>query len=98
MGMLFLRTLRQLGKRLPEGVSVVGYGDVAHVALVDPPLATVQVPYTMMAHKAVNKLLAMVDSPAAALEHDVTLFSTPLIARRSMGPAPASGSPVTTPV
>lgn len=52
-----LRSLRRLGLRVPEDVSVVGFDDTRLAAALDPPLTTVHQPYEELGHRAVELLL-----------------------------------------
>ncbi|HLU71816.1 MAG TPA: LacI family DNA-binding transcriptional regulator [Nonomuraea sp.] len=51
-----LRSLRTGGTRIPEDVSVVGFDDVGHATMCDPPLTTVRQPVEEMAAEAVRLL------------------------------------------
>ncbi|MER5627930.1 LacI family DNA-binding transcriptional regulator [Streptosporangium sp. NPDC002544] len=51
-----LRALRLGGVRVPEEISVVGFDDVGHAAMCDPPLTTVRQPVEEMAAEAVRLL------------------------------------------
>ncbi len=90
IALIFLRILRRKGYRVPEDISVVGFGDLARVHLSDPSLSTVRVPYQAMGRTAVTELLALIDNPELAQEHKEVLFETNLIVRESSGPAPHS--------
>ena len=51
-----VRSLRFGGARVPEDVAVVGFDDVAHATMCDPPLSTVRQPVEEMAAEAVRLL------------------------------------------
>lgn len=53
------RTLKQLGLRIPEDVSVVGFDGAPVSQWLEPQLATMKQPCQEMGHKAVQILLAM---------------------------------------
>ncbi|RYX84128.1 LacI family transcriptional regulator [bacterium] len=90
IGLIFLRQLRRQGYRVPEDISIVGFGDLARVHLSDPSLSTVHVPYQAMGRAAVAELLALLEDPEQAQEHKEVLFETTFIPRESSGPAPTS--------
>ncbi len=48
---------RDVGLRIPEDVSIVGYDDIALTEVVHPPLTTVRQPIQAIAHAAVERLL-----------------------------------------
>ena len=85
MALHFLRFLRRLGKRVPEDISVVGFGDLARVGLSDPALSTVKVPYLEMGRAAVEELLILLNDAQLARQHKEVLFATTLVARESSG-------------
>ncbi|WP_329588975.1 LacI family DNA-binding transcriptional regulator [Nonomuraea sp. LP-02] len=51
-----VRSLRLGGVRVPEDVAVVGFDDVGHATMCDPPLSTVRQPVEEMAAEAVRLL------------------------------------------
>ncbi|SHL47733.1 LacI family DNA-binding transcriptional regulator [Actinacidiphila paucisporea] len=60
-----IRALHDLGRRVPEDVSVVGVDDIALAAYCSPPLTTVAQPFAEMGALAVAHLLRQVARPAA---------------------------------
>jgi LacI family transcriptional regulator len=69
--------VRRSGRRLPDDLSLVVYGDPAWFVLADPPLTMVQVPYAGLAQRAARLLLSALDAreagtrPPAAGPHRV---------------------------
>jgi LacI family xylobiose transport system transcriptional regulator len=53
-----MRAARDLGLRVPEDVSIVGYDDVDVAQFTDPPLTTVHQPIRRKGEEAVRLLLA----------------------------------------
>jgi LacI family transcriptional regulator len=53
---------RESGRRIPDELSLVVYGDPAWFALADPPLTTVQVGYAELARQAARLLLDALDA------------------------------------
>jgi len=53
-----MRTARDLGLRVPEDVSIIGYDDVDVAQFTDPPLTTVHQPIRRKGEEAVRLLLA----------------------------------------
>ena len=88
--LMFLRLLRRKGYRVPEDISVVGFGNLARVHLSDPSLSTVRDPSQDMGRAAVTELFALLDHPEQAQEHKEMLFETSFIQRESSGPAPTA--------
>ena len=89
IALLYLRALRAMGKNVPGDVSVMGFGDLARVALSDPALSTVRVHYNEMGREAVRQIVAMIKNPDMSHEHRVIWFPTELVLRDSIGPANA---------
>ena len=89
--------LRELGQRVPQEVSVVGFDDIDLAPHVDPPLTTVHQPIRRKGEEAVRLLLTVVDRrDQVRPEH--RRLETRLIVRGSTGPVPppfgeAAGAP-----
>lgn len=80
-----IRALTEMGRRVPEDVSVVGMDDIALARYSTPPLTTVRQPFADMGRIAVEHVVALIDDPEAARE---TLTIQPeLQVRGSSGPA-----------
>jgi DNA-binding LacI/PurR family transcriptional regulator len=90
-----MRAAGELGLRVPDDLSVVGYDDIDLAALVAPPLTTVHQPVRRKGIDAVRLLLAEVEAdPPARPEH--LRLETRLVVRGST--APQSNPPATVPV
>jgi DNA-binding LacI/PurR family transcriptional regulator len=78
------RAAREIGLRIPEDLSVVGFDDLPVVAWADPPLTTVHQPLTEMAVAATELALALgrgEQAPQLGLE-----IATTLVVRESTAP------------
>lgn len=75
-----LKALRELGKRVPEDVAVVGFEDSPIAAQTDPPLTTVYQPMEEMGRQMVRLLLARIRGEE---EPDRVLLDTHLVHRQS---------------
>lgn len=78
-----LSVASQLGLRIPEDLSVVGYNDVPVVSRLPVPLTSVRVPFAQIAAGAISLLLDDNDPAGKTLTYAPTL-----IPRRSTGPSP----------
>ncbi len=58
--------LKELGKRVPEDVSLAGFGDSWAGSLVDPPLTTVHLYHNQCGTDAANYILALLEEPELA--------------------------------
>lgn len=76
--------LRELGKRVPEDVSVVGFDDISLAQLVTPALTTVHQPLADMGRAAARQLLRMLDG--RALDSLRIQLATTLVIRGSTAP------------
>ncbi len=80
-----LRAAAELGLRVPEDLSVVGFDDVPQASTTTPPLTTVRQPLAEIGGQAVEMLLAMLRGDTAP---DHVRLATTLRVRHSTGPAP----------
>ncbi|MFQ4149272.1 LacI family DNA-binding transcriptional regulator [Arthrobacter sp. LAPM80] len=81
-----LRALNELGRRVPEDVSVVGIDDIDLAAFSNPPLTTVRQSFEETGRRAVQQLVAYIADPSISTEPD--LVSPTLIVRASTAPPP----------
>lgn len=73
----------ELGLRVPEDLSVVGFDDIPESALCTPPLTTVAQPIRRMGQCAIELLIRLIRGEPAGATH-ITL-ATSLVERRSTG-------------
>lgn len=79
-----IRTIRRLGLRVPEDVSVMGYSDFSFATLMDPALTTISQPFEEMGAVATRILLKKLQNPDREEEGSSrVLLPTKLIARES---------------
>ena len=83
-----LRAAHELGLRVPEDLSVVGYDNVSVSKWIQPALTTVHQPLQEMAATATQMLLQLADNQPLA--HQRIELATELIVRRSTAPPPAN--------
>lgn len=81
-----LRAAHELGLRVPQDLSVVGYDNVPLSEWIEPALTTVHQPLREMAATAARMLLQLADNQPLA--HQRIELATELIVRRSTGPPP----------
>jgi len=82
-----LEALNSYGHKVPEDISIVGFDDLFITRHTNPPLTTVQQPWSRMGQLAVTKI----DNILAGRDTDmggITILECPLIVRESTGPAP----------
>ncbi|WP_214109863.1 LacI family DNA-binding transcriptional regulator [Acrocarpospora catenulata] len=82
-----IRGARQLGLRVPEDVSVVGFDDSPMTAYLDPPLTTLRQPVREMGLTAVANLLDEIRGLTAPCSE--LLYRPELVVRNSTAPVPA---------
>jgi DNA-binding LacI/PurR family transcriptional regulator len=75
--------LKELNRRVPEDVAVVGYDNIAIAEWYDPPLTTVDQPHYQMGQRAMQAMLNRLENLGDSEE--VVKFETSLIIRRSSG-------------
>ena len=83
-----MRAAADLGLRIPEDLSVVGFDDIDLGGFVDPALTTVHQPIRLKGADAIRLLLREVDGSSSLAPEHVRL-ATKLVVRASTGPAPA---------
>jgi LacI family transcriptional regulator len=83
---------RELGLRIPDDLSVVGFDNEAFTADMAPPLSTMELPHTDMARHAVEELHRMIMLPGSRPRHQRMKFDCPLILRQSIAPRETCGA------
>ena len=61
-----MRVLRDLGRRIPDDVAVIGFEDSAIARQTDPPLTTVHQPVEAMGREMARLLLARIGGAGAS--------------------------------
>jgi DNA-binding LacI/PurR family transcriptional regulator len=77
---------RELGLRVPEDLSVIGFDDLEIAAHANPPLTTVHQPIAQKGEEAARLLLRMIEKPDERPGHKT--LDTRFIIRASTAPAP----------
>ena len=77
----FMQELQFAGIRVPEDISVVGFGDVDFAAHLQPSLTTIRMPAYEMGCEAVKALIMLRDNPL--IRHIKLAFECQLIERES---------------
>lgn len=80
-----IRAAHELGVKVPEDVSIVGYDDIDLASYVDPPLTTLRNPMRELGEVALDLLLRGSADETGAIARRLT---GTLMARGSSGPAP----------
>jgi DNA-binding LacI/PurR family transcriptional regulator len=87
MALGVLRALHELGVRVPQDVSVVGYDDMPDAGFAIPPLTTLRQDYEGIGRKAVNSLMNSLTATSRKENNKPILLPCPLVIRASTGPA-----------
>ena len=80
-----LAALHEMGRRVPEDVSVVGFDDQRLATYLTPPLTTVRAPTEKVGYKAAQQLIKLIQTGEA---DELTMLPTEIVIRRSCGCAP----------
>ncbi len=83
-----IRTLRQMGRKVPEDVSVMGFDDSRLMDHLNPPLTTIRQPVQAITRAAVAALLAQVNG--GEVHSGAFVYTPDLVVRGSTGRAPAT--------
>lgn len=78
-----LRALREVGKRVPEDIAVVGFDDMPFAARTEPALTTVRQPIQRLGALAAETLIDLINHPDASPRRMV--LPTELVIRASCG-------------
>jgi LacI family transcriptional regulator len=78
-----LRALRQVGKRVPDEIAVVGFDDMPQAATADPPLTTIRQPIQQSGVLAVEMLVDILENGAEPARR--IILPTELVIRASCG-------------
>ena len=82
-----LKAIQEAGLRIPDGISVVGYGDARWCELLTPPLTTVRLPVTSLAQEAAKELFAQLNDGSGNVRMPSTLrLGAELVVRGSTAP------------
>lgn len=81
---VLIKTLKRLGRCIPEDVMVVGFDDVAVAARTDPPLTTIRQPGAAIAAAAFRALVGRIAAPS--LPPCEIYLPAPLVVRSSTRP------------
>ena len=74
---------RELGRRIPEDVKIVGFSNLESVSLFDPPLTTITQPAYDIGRAAARILLHAVEKRRAILPSQSVVLGSELVRRRS---------------
>jgi DNA-binding LacI/PurR family transcriptional regulator len=77
-----LQALRQAGKKIPEGIALVGFDDQEFASTTTPPLTTVRAPTEQVGRDAVRMLVNLIQGQNVALR---LVHPTELVIRESCG-------------
>ncbi len=83
--------VKEMGLRVPQDLSIVGYDDIPTVSWVEPALTTVRLPKAEVGSHAVRKLPASLGRIEEPPTPDLVVLANELVIRASSGPAPARG-------
>lgn len=81
-----IRALREMGRRVPQDVSIVSMDDIALAQFCEPPLTTIRQPFEDLGRAAVDHVVALIDDPAA--ERERVVIEPELVVRASTAPPP----------
>jgi len=78
------KMLKQLGKRIPNDISVIGYDDISFSEMLDVPLTTINQPINRAGKLAVRHLIDSIESKTTFVK--IPVFSPKLVIRESTAP------------
>jgi LacI family transcriptional regulator len=63
-----MEAARELGKKIPDDISIIGFDDIPQAAQVHPPLTTIRQPLEEMGRRAARMLLQIIENPEQPVE------------------------------
>ena len=87
------RALSELGLRVPEDVSVIGFDDINLLPYLPLPLTTVRIPKTEMGRLATQMLIRQVESKEVAPPKKVFLTAELIVRSSTASPGRGAASP-----
>jgi DNA-binding LacI/PurR family transcriptional regulator len=81
--------VRQRGLRIPDDISLLGFGDMPDAHLTEPPLTTVRIPFLEIGRQLARMAIEKANSPRSPLPE--TVIPTELILRGTTWPHVESG-------
>ena len=92
MTLYILEELKELGLKVPEDISLIGYDETVWSMHLNPPLTTVYQPSYAMGESAANKLIELINAKAGEKpEPEIISLEPSLIIRESCGTKKGSG-------
>ena len=86
--MVVARACRQVGLRVPEEISIVGFSDINSARFFDPPLSTVKSPWEVMGRQAMRQVTQRMNEEFTT-EPTTHLIETCFVARESTAKVPS---------
>lgn len=83
---LLIRQLKQMGLKVPEDISVVGFDDVLYAEISEPPITSVHVKRNFMAEQAVSLMKRRLETPDAGPR--VVTIDCSIVYRESVAEVP----------
>jgi LacI family transcriptional regulator len=77
-----ISAIREVGLKIPQDISIIGYDDTPEAEFSSPPLTTIRQPEVELGARAVQVLLRKIEDPTSELEQ--ILMDTELIIRSSV--------------
>ena len=84
--LVMMRVCKELGLKVPDDISLIGFDDTEEASHADPPLTTLSVPKEYLGRLAVRRLLLQIQSVGTKMENDppiVTQVPVTLVKRQS---------------
>ena len=78
-----LHAAKELGLRVPEDVSIIGFDNIPLSSMVDPPLTTIDQPVSQIGYQSCELLIEKINNPLMTPKN--IFFNTELIVRQSTG-------------
>ncbi len=84
MAMGVVSAVWQMGLKVPDDISVVGFDDITYATMITPPLTTVHQPIVEISQTAVDHLISLIEDPGT--QHIDLVMPTQLVIRDTCKP------------
>lgn len=78
-----MQVLQENGYRIPEDISVVGFGDGPIATIASPPLTTLEQKGYEMGREAVRLLIQRLENPGALINNQTKIITPSLVRRKT---------------
>ncbi|MFO7682506.1 MAG: LacI family DNA-binding transcriptional regulator [Chloroflexota bacterium] len=80
-----MKSARQLGRRIPEDLAIVGFDDIPEAPYFDPALTTIHQDLSEMGREGVRQLISIINNPDHPSTDPIKLLPTLIVRQSALG-------------